>query len=93
MDWLVGSVGNPKGVNRKVLESVRGFMVYVGRTYPALVPYMKGLHLTLDGWRPGRDADGWKLMRAKLQAHIGNEELGGQNDKDNDPLAKVHAVT
>ena len=23
-------------------------------------PYLKGLHLTLDGWRPGRDADGYR---------------------------------
>jgi hypothetical protein len=23
-------------------------------------PYLKGLHLTIDGWRPGRDSDMWK---------------------------------
>ncbi len=30
-------------------------------TYPALTSYLKGLHLTLDSWRPGRDKDGWKI--------------------------------
>jgi hypothetical protein len=38
----------------------RGFLVYVARTYPAMRPYLKGLHLTIDGWRPGRDDKGWK---------------------------------
>jgi hypothetical protein len=29
----------------------RGFLIYVAQTYPALVPYLKGISLTLDGWR------------------------------------------
>ncbi len=39
----------------------RGFFVYVTRTYPAMVPYLKGFHLTIEMWRGGRDAEGWKL--------------------------------
>ena len=31
----------------KPLESIRGFLVYVSRMYPGLVPYLKGIHLTL----------------------------------------------
>jgi hypothetical protein len=27
----------------KNLESYRGFLVYVSRTYPAMVPYLKGI--------------------------------------------------
>ncbi|CAJ1954083.1 unnamed protein product [Cylindrotheca closterium] len=46
----------------KPLERKRGFLIYVMRTYPMMVPYLKGIHLTLDGWRPGRDEEGWKLM-------------------------------
>jgi hypothetical protein len=45
----------------KELESIRGFLIYVSRTYPAMTTYLKGLHLTLDGWRPDRDAGGWRL--------------------------------
>ena len=41
--------------------SDRGFLVYVTRTYPPLVPYLKGFHLSLEMWRGGRDAEGWKL--------------------------------
>jgi hypothetical protein len=44
----------------KELESIRGFLVYVVRTYPAFNPYLKGIHLTLDSWRGGRGEDGWK---------------------------------
>lgn len=48
----------------KTLESHRGFLIYVTRTYPAAVPYLKGIHLTLDSWREGRDDDGWAVLRS-----------------------------
>ncbi len=44
----------------KELESIRGFLIYIIRTYPAFTPYLKGIHLTLDSWRSGRGEDGWK---------------------------------
>ena len=47
------------GLNRKRLEQVRGFLVYVSRAYTSLKPYLKGIHLTIDGWRPDRE-DGWR---------------------------------
>jgi hypothetical protein len=55
-------------LNFKKLRSYRGFLVYVARTYASLVPYLKGIHLTLESWRPNRDADGW----------------GGKRDSDED---------
>eukprot|EP00956_Cyclotella_meneghiniana_P033568 scaffold97112_cov54-Cyclotella_meneghiniana.AAC.1 len=48
-------------LDRKRLEQIRGFLIYVSRTYPWMPPYLKGLHLTIDGWRPGRDEEGFKL--------------------------------
>ncbi|KAL3786657.1 hypothetical protein ACHAW5_001375 [Stephanodiscus triporus] len=48
---------------QRLLE-IRGFLIYVVRTYPWLNPYLKGLHLTVDSWRPGREASGFK-MRGK----------------------------
>ena len=45
----------------KKLQSDRGFMVYATRPYPAMKPYLKGFHLSLEMWRGGRDAEGWKL--------------------------------
>ena len=56
---------------RKALEQARGFLIYVGRTYRWLNPYLKGLHLTIDGWRPNRDSDGYKKKREKrMQANV-----------------------
>ena len=27
------------------------------------MPYLNGLHLTIDGWREGRDQEGWRIKR------------------------------
>jgi hypothetical protein len=35
--------------------------VHLQRVYPAIAPFLKGIHLTLDSWRPGRDPDGWHV--------------------------------
>ena len=43
---------------------IRGFLIYVVQTYPWLNPYIKGLHLMIDSWRPGREESGFK-MRGK----------------------------
>ncbi len=45
----------------KELLSDKGFLVYVTKTYPAMLPYLKGFHLTIEMWRGGQDAEGWKL--------------------------------
>ena len=39
-----------------------GFLVYVAGTYTMFTPYLKGIYLTLNSWRPGRTADGWPLL-------------------------------
>jgi len=53
-------LGEP--IDRKTLESYRGSLVYLQRTYPSITPYVKGFHLTINGWRPDRDAEGWRLL-------------------------------
>ncbi|KAI2508968.1 hypothetical protein MHU86_5463 [Fragilaria crotonensis] len=77
-DWSVGLPADedegriPQGkIPHKQAERIRGFLIYVSRTYTAMVPYLKGLHLTLDFWRGGRDNEGWKI--------IGREEEGNGN--------------
>jgi len=49
------------------LLQIRGFLIYVVRTYKWLNPYIKGLHLTIDSWRPGRAANGFKLKGKELE--------------------------
>lgn len=58
----------PASIPRKPLEPIREFLIYLGRTYPEMVPYFKGLHLTIDGWQKGRDAEGWDLHGKPLLA-------------------------
>jgi len=53
--------GKERMLNRSKLGSQRGFLVYVARTYPQFVPYLKGIHATIEAWRPDRDSDGWKV--------------------------------
>ena len=54
------SAGPWAELSHKELQSDRGFLVYVTRTYPAMVPYLKGFHLSIETWRGGRDEEGWK---------------------------------
>ena len=42
----------------KRLLQIRGFLIYVVCTYKWINPYMKGLHNTIDSWRPGRRRGG-----------------------------------
>ena len=50
-------------LNRKEVECDKGFMIHLSKVYPALVPYLKGMHLTLEMWRSDRDSRGWKLPK------------------------------
>ena len=58
------------------LRPDKGFMVYVTQSYPAMKPYMKGFHLTMETRRGGRDSDGWKLPRGSREEedHDDSEE-------------------
>ena len=72
--WMCEAVESSEEMDFKILESYRGFLVYFSRTYPASVPYLKGIHLTLDSWRPWRKEDGWKYSLRKIQTML--EEKG-----------------
>ena len=53
-----------EGVNISRFDSIRGFLVYVTRTYRYINTYLKGIHLILGNWRPYRDDKIW-LMRGE----------------------------
>ena len=80
-------------VDRKQLERDRGFLIYVSRTYKDMTPYLQGFHLTLDSWRSGRDAEGWRVHNSFLSemAATGKYMLLGA-DNDNAPV-RVKAVS
>ena len=51
----------------KQLERDRGFLVHIVMTYRTVNPYLKGLHHSIDSWRPNRQEDGWKM---KTKAYL-----------------------
>ena len=67
---------DPEKIHRGTLESIRGYLLYLCRTYTYITPYIKGLHLTIDGWRPGRDEQGWRTKKSKIARELGNAAMG-----------------
>ena len=66
---------SPEGeIPFKQLERIVGFLVYVSQTYTCMVPYLKGIYLTLNSWRNGCDKDGWVIPK---QLRDEMEELDG----------------
>jgi hypothetical protein len=41
------------------------------------VPYLKGIHLTLDSWRPLQDREGWRTQ-AQLAYHLSIDDTDTQ---------------
>jgi hypothetical protein len=84
---------NPNHRPRKRLEQIRGFLMYVARTYTGLIPYLIGFHLTIDSWRPNHGPDGWKLQRSTDPAHdsllVGVDKLPYTYDAGPDFVAAV----
>ena len=74
------------GLEHSALEKRRGFLIYMGMTYPLLVPYFKGIHSTLYSWRENRDAEGWRIRNycvtrkisspISLPVKLGKEVIG-----------------
>lgn len=61
----------------KQLEKHRGYLIHVCTTYKQFVPFMKGIHQTLDSWRPNQKSDGWRMSSSKwstLLAQLPDEE-------------------
>ena len=68
-------------VERKALERIRGFLIYVSRTYRWMVPYLKGIHLTIDSWREDRDREGYRKKRPKAVGKDGNWMWNWEQDR------------
>ena len=71
--WLREALGTR--ADRKKFLSVRGFLVYCGMTYLFLMPFLKGLHLSNELWRGGRDPEGWKLPETVGKPVLASEDL------------------
>jgi hypothetical protein len=51
---LVCELAEGEWLDFKSLESARGFLIYVSRTYRPMTPFLLEIHHTLDSWRPNR---------------------------------------
>jgi hypothetical protein len=88
----------PKILHKR-LKSIRGFLVYVSRTYCELVPYLKGIHLTLDSWQTGQSSSGWKFadqedgckLTNTIDERIQPLELRGMDGVVKPPLFEIAA--
>ena len=90
--WLSLLESGVTELDHTQLLSDRGFLVYVTRAYPPMIPYMKGFHLTAEMWRGNRDEDGWKLPPDKCTAVQTTE--GGKEviEEDEDDAVMRHVV-
>lgn len=66
-------------LNTKSLERGVGFLVHLSMTYPVIIPFLRGLYLTMNSCRPQRDAHGWKMSKRawasyqeSCEAELGN---------------------
>ena len=91
ISWVLDHVDKQEGIPYKELLSCRGFLIYVSRTYRPFKPYLRGLHKTIDSWRPFRDRDGWKLMQSVIDAKLSD---GYTPDPDNhqEPLKYIQPL-
>jgi hypothetical protein len=92
LDWVRQGLTNPGGLERKQFRSGKGFLVHVAQTYDFVQPYLKGFHLSEDGWRGQRDDEGWKYPAGGVGLDDGYEDttlLGAEARERmwNEPLA------
>ena len=59
-DYQAWHTDPERKVPRQRLLEIKGFLNYVVQTYLWMNPYLKGLHLIIDGWREWRIASGWR---------------------------------
>ena len=77
--WDRLAAGETKLAHKELLSD-RGFLVYVTRTYPAMVPYLKGFHLSAETWRGGRDVDGYRTETGDTDTVASDDTSVGGTD-------------
>jgi hypothetical protein len=80
---LHGLVLAPSWVDHNVLERIRGFLVYMERAYRPLTPLLMGLRMSIDGWRPVRDGEGWIMREIEMTAGRESED---ESDLEEPPV-------
>jgi hypothetical protein len=99
LEWLAEELKNPEGIDHKLLERKRGFLVHMVQTYPALNPYLKGVHGTLDSWRCNRDINGFRMHEDKKRSRwdgasesTASDEPGAKRPRLSGPVETVRGA-
>jgi hypothetical protein len=93
IEWMRNSLKESTEIEFKELVRCRGFLIYVSRTYKPFVPYLRGIHKTIDNWRPFRDSNGWKLKESEILAAMeADEDFYVNEQKKCEPGSMVTAV-
>ena len=86
---------DPTAMSRKRLEQIRGFIMHIAQTYPFIASYMIGIHMTIDGWREGRDAEEWRVKQKSTWEAVKDEDgwiYVSHDDAENQAPVEVKAV-
>ena len=51
-------------LERKLLERIKGFFNHFAIIYDTIIPFLKGFHNTIDGWRNNKDEEAGKRREA-----------------------------
>jgi hypothetical protein len=58
---LILKTDEPIELDHTDLQCKHCFLGHLSMTFTSMVPFLKGLHLTIDSWRTQRDGEGWKI--------------------------------
>ena len=57
-----------------------------------MIPYLRGLHKSIDSWRPFRDEDGWKLNELQIEREIQKGKTWKYSNDDREKIDVVKLV-
>ena len=54
-----------------------GFLLHLDMEHPLIIPFMRGIYLTMNSWWPKRDRDDWKLSKRDHDSFINSGRRQG----------------
>jgi hypothetical protein len=90
--WLAQELDDAEGIDHKLPEQKRGFLVHMVQTHPSLNPHLKGVHGTLDSWRCDRDVNGFRMHEDKKRSKWDGSSATSPEDEPNAKRRKVIGV-
>ena len=70
-------------LERKLLERHTGFLNHLTMTFDDMTPFLKGFYLTLNSWRPKRDANDWKMSdKSWMSCLVAKFENGSLSEQE-----------